>query len=222
MKTPLQAEPRTPFRRRRGIDAPIVAAQAIAQSHIDFLQFHRRQRRLLINPAQAPTVHKYFGLTPKPVGQGRGLCLSHQQTGNAQLSIAVARNLYQGAVYVHPIKRQGQKRSGRERNQHARQAQHFFVRGISQHKVGDFQGGQPVGGEGIKVAYADLDTQGLRSRIFDVDLPIEHTWHDPKMQGKRGHSHQAPRRQGQPPQHPNTPSVAAPPARGLGGDNGQI
>ena len=69
VKTSLQAKPRTPFRRRRGIDAPIVAAQAIAQNDIDFLQFHRRQRRLLINPAQAPTVHKYFGLAPKPVGQ---------------------------------------------------------------------------------------------------------------------------------------------------------
>ena len=77
VKPTLQAKALAPFRRRRCIDAPVVAAQTITQHHIDFLQLHCRQRCHLIDPAQAPTVYKYFRLTPKPIGQGRGLCLSH-------------------------------------------------------------------------------------------------------------------------------------------------
>ncbi len=145
-------------RRRRGVEAQLVAAQPVAHDDVDRLQRQRLRRAgaLLVGPAQGGAAHGELALAQQPVERGAvvaaGAGAAQLDAGDEEAARGVAPHVERGAVddelveaRFEPRDRR-QQRARAEHGVHARQDQRRPAGGVVQRHVAQLGGGHPAAG----------------------------------------------------------------------------
>ena len=183
-----------PLGGRRGVQAHLVAARAVAQHHAHLGERQRLGATLLVGPAQRAAANRHLGLGEQPVGR-RTVALGAVAEGQARdddAPVALAAHVQLGAFDIDLLEPKAQQRARRQRHHHARQAQRLASLGVQQgHVLQLHRGDQPFAAraDGMDAHRYPQCALGL---LFQLRTEVADTRHNPAMQPPPGGRQQQP------------------------------
>ena len=185
----LQREALAPGRRRRRVEADVVAAQAVAHHQIDVLQLQRRRVALFVDPAQAAVADHELMLREKPIGGrvvGLGAAGGDFDAGDKEAPDPVTAQFQRRAFNVQLLEAQleGQQRARRQRRADLGQAQGFALLVILEHHIGQLQGRHPATRTNADRTDRDRCPDGAAGTGLDLRAPLFDARQNRPMQGQ--------------------------------------
>ena len=184
----------TPLAWRRRIEPDGMAAARVVKDQIDLLQCERRRTPHFIGPAHRPLSNQHLALAEQPLGSlvVSGVRLGEVQSGDMDAAVGRAAHAQLGPVDHQLLEAEVPQRLGRQRRDHARQAQRFAALLVHQHHVGKLERRDQAATFCGDAADANLHTEDARGLDFQVGTELSDSGHNPAMQRSPGEDHHQP------------------------------
>jgi len=187
-----QREAVAPVGGRRGVDAHVVRAQAVAQDDVDVGQLERRRGALLVDPAHGAAAQHDLLLAEEPVERcglvGAGDAGARSEVEAADVHVAGGVAPHQQArvldVELRQPRLQHQQRLRRQRRRHPRQPQRLRAGRVAQHDVAQVDCGYPRRRAHADVADSHRNPYRATGMAFYLGAPILDVRQNPPLQSQ--------------------------------------
>ena len=185
-----QREALAPLGRRRGIQAHLVAAQAVAHHQLHVGERQRRRAALLVGPAQRAAADHELRLAEEPVGR-RAVAAARSaqvQAGDEEMPLRIAPHLQMGVVDQQLVEAQlqGEQRMRRQRGHDAWQHERGVPAAVLQHHALQLQRGHPAGRAHADVANSHRNSECAGRPFLDLGPPLLDVRQNPPVQCQPG------------------------------------